>query len=310
MRLRKILAQLGQRRVFRAAAIYAAAVWVVLQAADVLAGEGIVAERLVQWLIVASVVGLPLVLLGSWFLEAPWKARSQFATLGDLFIIVAVATGALLFAWQQWFVSSVDVPIGVGRIEATDLQDETQALADHLGNRLRELLGARDDADLVLAGTLVRGGDRLRLTMRLADPQKNTVWSDSFEQALVDLGDLQLAVVDTLAAEMASLGPRRALARNIIDACPYPASAAAIVALAAAGSPEALAPHIEASADNGLLYLEQAKGWFAAMQAAPPPEQPVLYALAMQSLDGAGAACPGYRRVDELRGAYNRLEGQ
>ena len=306
--MKAIFHQLVRRRVFRAAAIYAATVWVVLQAADVFAGEGIISGALVQWLIIASVIGLPLVLLGSWFIEAPWKARSRVATAGDLFIIGAIAAGALLFAWQQWFVSSVHVPIAVGRIEATDLQDETRAIAEHLEARFTELLDAQGEADLRLAGTLVRGGDRLRLTARLEDRDANVLWSDSFEQALVDLGALQLAVVDTLAEEMASLRPRRAAARRIIETCPYPASAAAIVALAAEGDPEVLTTHIEANADNGLLLLEQSLGWFAAMQAAPPTEKPVLYALAVQSLDGAATACPGYARIEEARVAYTRLE--
>jgi hypothetical protein len=43
MRLRDLIGQLAERRVFRAAALYAAAVWVLLQAADVLAGLGTVA---------------------------------------------------------------------------------------------------------------------------------------------------------------------------------------------------------------------------------------------------------------------------
>jgi hypothetical protein len=306
--LKAIFEQLVRRRVFRAAAIYAATVWVVLQAADLFAGEGIISEALVQWLIIAAVVGLPLVLLGSWFIEAPWKARSRVATAGDLFIIGAIAAGALLFARQQWFVSSMYVPITVGQIEATDLQAETQALANHLESRFTELLAAEDDAELRLAATLVRGGDRLRLTARLEDRNGGVLWSESFEQALVDIGDLQFAVVDALAEDMASLRPRREGARRIIEDCPYPGSAVAIVALATADDPEALAAHIDANADSGLLLLEQSQGWFAAMQAAPPPEKPVLYALAVQSLDGAAMACPGYARVEELRVAYTRLE--
>jgi len=308
MRSGEFIRQLGQRRVFRAAAIYAATVWVVLQAADVFAGEGIIPEAAVRWLIIASAAGLPLVLLASWFVEAPWKARGKIAAAGDLFIIAAVAAGALLFAWQQWFVSITQVPIAVGRIEATDMQPGTRALAVHLETRFEELLGAEDDAELRLAGTLVRGGDRLRLTARLEDRDGKLLWSDSFEQALVDLGDLQLAVVESLADEVASLQPRRALAHGIIEGCPYPASAAAIEALAAAEGPEALATHIEGNVDNGLLLIEQSLAWYASMEAAPPTDKPVLFALATRSLDGAAAACPGYARIENLRVAYTRLE--
>jgi len=303
-----VIDQLGKRRVFRATAIYAAAVWVVLQAADVFAGEGIISERLVLWLITASVVGLPLVLLGSWFIEAPWKARSRVATAGDFFLIAAICAGVLLLAWQQWGRPATPASVAIGHIEATDLQDDTKALAVHLERRFAELMDAQDDAGLRLAGTLARGGDRLRLTARLEDRNGGVVWSESFEQGMVDLGDLQLAVIDGLAEAEASLRPRRDAARSMIETCPYPGSAAAIVALVTADGPESLATHITANADNGLLLLEQSHGWFAAMQSAPLPEKPVLYALAKQSLDAAAAACPGYARIEAVRLTYTRLE--
>lgn len=308
MQLRGLIGQLARRRVFRAAVIYAATVWVVLQAADVFAGEGIIPEGLVQWLIVASVAGLPLVLLGSWFIEAPWKAGSKVATLGDLFIIAAIAVGAGLFAWQQWFVSSQHIPIVIAQIEATDLQAETQALATHLESRFAELFAAEDAADLRFAGTLVRGGDRLRLTARLEGPDGDVLWSESFERALADIGSLQLHVVDSLAGEMASIRPRVDEAAKILQACPYPANADAIVALVVAKEPAELAEHIDTNVDNGLLFQQQSLLWYEAMNAAPTPERPVLFALAMQSLDSAAARCPGYARIEELRVRYTRIE--
>jgi hypothetical protein len=306
MALKGLIDQLGKRRVFRATAIYAAAVWVAIQAADVFAGEGIVSERFVQWLIVASVIGLPLVLLGSWFIEAPWKARSKVATLGDLFIIAAIMAGAGLFAWQQWFISGTHMPIAVAAIEATDLQAETEALATHLETRFTELLAAEDDAELRLAGTLVRGGDRLRLTARLEDEDGNVLWSESFERALADFGSLQLDVVDVLAAEMASLRPRRLEAVKILEECRYPANADAIVALVVEKDPAALAQHIEANVDNGLLFQRQSLLWFEAMERAPMPEKPVFFALATRSLDSAAAACPGNSGIEDLRDRYTR----
>jgi hypothetical protein len=196
--------------------------------------------------------------LGSWFIEAPWRAGSKIGTFGDLFIIAAITAGAGLFAWQQWFISGTHVPIAVAKIEATDLQGETEALATHLESRFAELLAAEDDADLRLAGTLVRGGDRLRFTARIEDRDGTVLWSESFERALADFGSLQLDVVDVLAEEMASLGPRRNAAAKILEVCPYPASADAIVALTAAQAPADLARHIESSVDNGLLYQQPA----------------------------------------------------
>ena len=308
MRIGEFVRQLGQRRVFRAAAIYVAGIWVVLQVADVLAGDGIVPESWVQGLILLAAIGLPLVLIGSWFLEASWKARSRMATAGDLFIIAAFGVGAALFAWQQWVVGTAEFRVSVGNIEATDLQPATEDLADHLEYRLSELLDADEDADLLLTGTLARGGDVLRLTMTLTDSTGERLWSETYEEALVDIAALQLGFIKALAQEAASLRSRSDEAERLLDACAYPENAAAILALVGDDEPELLATHIKENTANGLLYLEQSLRWYAAVADAPPHQKSVLFALAMRSLDEAQAACPEYPRIDAARIAYNQLE--
>ena len=170
MRVAELFEQLKARRVIRAAVIYAAFVWAVLQAADLFAGENIIPEQWVRWLIVLAAIGFPLVIISSWFLEGPWKERGRAATAGDLFVIVAITAGAGMFAWQQWFSTTVQMTIAIGEIEATDMQTGTPFLADHL-------------------------------------------------------------------------------------------------------EPELLAVYIEENADNGLLFLQQSLGWFAASQTAPPPRR-------------------------------------
>lgn len=308
MSFRRFLGQLLQRRVFRAASMYLAAVWILLQVADTLAGEEIIPDHWVQVLIFAGTLGLPLVLLGSWFLEAPWKAGGRVQTAGDIFIIAAIAAGAVLFARQQWFAGTEAVEIAVGRIEATDLQPVTQHLADHLQVRFEELLGATNNADLLLSGTLARGGDVLRLTMRLGDAHGALLWSETFEEAVVDIGDLQMQFIGSLAREMASLRKRHAHAKSVLNACPYPASADAILAMVADDEAASLEPFVEANTENGLLYLEQSLRWYEAVSAAPPPEKPVLFSMAVDSLDKAAAACPAYERIDDIRAAFSRLQ--
>jgi len=304
MRLRDLIRQLSKRRVFRAAVIYAAFGWVALQAADLFAGEDIIPEQWVRWLILLAAIGFPLIVICSWFLEGQWKERGRVATAGDLFVIVALTAGAGMFAWQQWFSTTTQMTIAIGEIEATDLQTETQFIADHLEERFSLLLEAESDADVRLEGTLSRGGDALRLTVRIVDPKGEVLWSQTFEQALVDQAELQSEVFRSLAAELPGLESRRERAFWLINACAYPADANAIIAIADNREPELLAVHIEENADNGLLFLQQSLGWFAARQTAPPPRRPVLHALAVQSLDQAEAACPDFPLIDEFRLAY------
>lgn len=308
MRFRALIDQLVKRRVFRAAVIYVASVWVLLQAADLFAGEAIIPDQWVTWLILASAVGFPLVLIGSWFLEAPWKARSRISTAGDLFIIVAIAVGALLFAWQQWAISTTRTPISIGRIVATDLQDETAFIAAHLEERFALLFDSSEESDYRLEGTLARSGDVLRLTTRLVDADGKPLWSETFEDALARIGNLQLDVLTTLAAEMASQHHRVGPAERMINACPYPADGDAIIALVDGREPELLAGQIQDNVNNGLLYLHQARGWFEAIDDAEPHQKSVLFALATQSLDQAKAACPDYDEIEATRLAYTQRQ--
>jgi hypothetical protein len=308
MDLKRFIGQLLQRRVFRAASMYLAAVWVLLQVADTLAGDGIIPEPWVQVLILTGAVGLPFVLLGSWYLEAPWKAGGRVGTAGDIFIILAITAGVFLFARQQWFANVEPIDVAVGRIEATDLQPATQQIADHLQERFAELLDATDDADLQLSGTLARGGEVLRLTMRLTDASGALLWSETFEEALVDIGDLQQRLVASLASDVASIQNRYTHTKYVLRACPYPGSSDAILALVSDEAPESLTPHIESNADNGLLLLERSLRWYGDIGAAPARERPVLFSLATDSLDKAAAACPDYRRIDDIRVAYTQLQ--
>jgi hypothetical protein len=284
MQIKDLMKQLSRRRVFRAAVIYAAFVWVALQAADVFAGEGIIPEQWVRWLILLAAIGFPLVLIGSWFLEGPWKERGRVATAGDFFVILAITAGAGLFAWQQWFSTTSQTTVTIGEIEATDLQSQTRYLADHLEER----------------------GDALRLTVRIVDRTGELLWSQTFSQALVDQAELQSEVIRSLVIEIPGLESRQDRALQLVSACPYPADADAIIAITDHREPELLATYIEENADNGLLSLQQSLGWYAASQAAPPPRRPVLHALAVQSLDRAEAACPDFPLIDELRVVYTQ----
>ena len=247
-------------------------------------------------------------LAGSWFLEAPWKAGGRLGTAGDIFIILAISIGVLLFARQQWLANLEPVDISIVQIEATDVQPTTQQVVDHLQDRLAELIDTTDGADLQLSGTLARGGEVLRLTMRLSDANGALLWSETFEEALVDIGELQQRVVGSLARDVASLQGRHAHTKSVLRTCPYPASTNAILALVSDDAPESLTPHIESNANNGLLYLGQSLRWYRAVDAAPAQERSVLYSLAMDGLDKAAAACPDYRRIDDIRVAYTQLQ--
>ena len=332
MRVKNFYEQLKQRRVIRAAVIYAALLWALLQVADLLAGAAIIGDAAVRWMILAGVVGFPLTLVGSWFLESPWRKRRWTAIAGDLLIIIAITLAAFLFAWQQWFKSFTRPLVVVLPIEATDTRDDTSDLADHLTKRIRMLLATRAElkvaetdssshialeglspskkasllgAEIVIGGTLSRGGDDIRLSIQLHDSSGELIWSDRFEDRLVDQAQLQNRLFKELWPNLPTDVDAITTTQTIVSDCDYPTDGAAILALAKyarqGGDAEYLSRFVNESEDNGLFYLEQARGRFASIDSLAAVVRPVAQNLAMQSLDQAELICPDHPDIDLLR---------
>ncbi len=318
----------------RAAVIYAALLWALLQVADLLAEAEIVSGSVVRWMILLGVVGFPLTLIGSWFVESPWKKRRWTSIAGDLLIIVAIAVAAVLFAWQQWFQTFARPIVAVMAIEATDTREDTADLADHLTKRIRMILATRIEikvveinssihpalatlslaektsllgAEYVLTGTLSRGGQDIRLSIQLYNREGELVWGERFEDRLIDQAQLQNRVLTELWPKLATDADALVAIRQIITECDYPADGDAILALArfahqeAGVEPQSLTDFILANEDKGLLLLEQARIQFAAIPALPPPRRPVAQQLAMQNLAEAAEQCPGHPEIGLLR---------
>ena len=81
-----------------------------------------------------------------------------------------------------------------------------------------------------------------------------------------------------------------------------------LVALVDGREPELLAGPIQDNADNGLLYLQQARAWFEAIDDAAPHQRPVLFSLATQSLDQAKVECPDLEQIEATRVAYTERQ--
>ena len=314
----------------RAALIYVALLWAALQAADLFAGAGIVDVGAVRWLILIGALGLPVVVLASWFYEAPWRERRWTRVAGDVVVIVAIGLAAVLFAWQQWFSSFSRPTLAVLAIEATDTTEETAYLADHLARRLRMLLATRPElrviettsslhpslesmtlqqrartlgADLLLTGTLNRGEATLRFSPQVYTRTGALLYSDRFEDSVVEQAKLQAAVMTGLAEYLPVDTGTFDKTREIVLHCDYPDSVSSILALAQAPGRDAsdLASHIEQTDAAGLLHIEQSKAYFRERDAAAMTERPVLQQLAMRSLALAEDDCPRHPYVERLQ---------
>ncbi len=319
---RSFLGKLKERRVIRTTLLYVALLWAALQVADLLAGADIVSERAVQWLILIGAVGLPIAIVGSWFLESPWRERRWTSVAGDLVIILAVVAAAGLFAWQQWFASFTRPTVAVMPFEATDLRDDTAALGTHLALRLRTVLAtqpairvvetsssfdaqldglpiaekaSRTGADLVVTGTLAQVDAFLRLSVQIFDNDGTVVQAAGFEERLRDQAQLQNRLLAGLWGSLPLPGADLEAARRVIATCAYPDNREAIIAIAAvdAGDAEAdLTVFVEEHGDAGMLQIAYARKLFRDIEGATATRKPVIQQVAMQHLANAQRLCP------------------
>ena len=328
---KSLLAQLKERRVIRATLIYVALLWVALQAADLLAGAGMLSAQLVRWLILIGVAGLPVTILASWFLESPWRERRWTAVAGDLVIIIAIVVAAALFAWQQWFTSFTRPTVAILKIEATDTRDDSEDLAAHLAQRFRNTLATRPElrvielnsslhpdldgqplsgkaamlgADFMLAGTVAQNGSEVRLNVQLYSTDGSLLHSETFEDSLLDQAQLQNRVIVDFWPYLPLPEKSLATVRNMVASCKYPNNRDAVLAIAAVdngGETTDLAPFFAAFEDAGMLQLAQSRLLFEHLTRAPAARRPVLQQIAMQHLAAAETLCPTLPDVELLR---------
>jgi len=328
---KSLFTQLKERRVIRATLIYVALLWVVLQAADLLAGAGMLSARLVRWVILLGVAGLPVTILASWFVETPWKQRRWIAVAGDLVIIMAVTAAAILFAWQQWFTSFTRPTIAVLTIEATDTKQESDDLAAHLALRIRTAFATRPElrvlelsssqhaqigghaidekavalsADYLIAGTVAQSGSQIRFNVQLFSADGDLIYGETYEDRVLDQAQLQNRVIAELWPQLPLPEDGRAETRRLIAQCEYPDDRDALLRIAAIDNGERhfdLSDTITSFPDAGMLRLAESRRVFGELASATPVRKPVLQRIAMQHLAEAERLCPGLPDTRSMR---------
>jgi len=157
-----LFTELKRRNVFRMAALYVAAAWVIMQVAEVMAGLVALPEWAGPALLVLLAMGFPICLVLSWFYEITPEgilpdevaaehggaARATSRAL-DFVVIAVLAAAVLLFAYDKWWLRDAATPVGYANSVAVlafdDLSPEgdqgwfSDGLSEEIINSLAQL---------------------------------------------------------------------------------------------------------------------------------------------------------------------------
>jgi TolB-like protein len=248
--------ELKRRRVFRVAAMYAVAGWVLLQIAEVTFEPLGLPDGSLRALILLVVLGFPVAIVLGWVYD--WTSRGIVRTPADADTVTTAhsegkeqrvsrpAIAVLPFENmsgdpEQDYLGDGIAEDLITRIASWDLRvvarNSSFALRDTPGD-VRDM-ARRTGARYIVEGSVRRAGDRLRVTAQLIDGESGDhVWAESYDRRMGDLLDLQDEVIAAIAGSMgahlrklepADIEKGIELARRATEADPHFASAWAVL---------------------------------------------------------------------------------
>lgn len=237
--LSRFFEELRRRKVVRVALLYCAAMFAVLEFADIAFPRLGFSDSVIDAVLIMGLIGFPVVLIVSWFFDVgpgvatdegqvPWATRKTvIAAIG--LVISGVIIGALWGLDSSTDRTATTEPKIVVLPFANLSEDPSRqffsdGLSEDISSKLssfpgltiipasvtHELAGSdpvavgRDlDADYVISGSVRQSGDEVRITGRLIDAQTgNQIWAESYDSELTaaNLFSLQADVAQRVVA--------------------------------------------------------------------------------------------------------------
>ena len=227
--MQSVFTELKRRHVYRTAAFYAAAGWLLVQVATQVAPYFNLPNWAVRLIIVAVVGGFPIVIMLSWYYE--WSPsgglRRENDTDGDRAAAIAPAAAPSRDAATPVTSDmSIAVLSFVDMSQARDQEYFSDGLAEEVMNLLAQLpqlrviartssfsfkgkgtdvatIGRTLGAAHVLEGSVRKAGDRLRVTAQLIRTGDSShLWSQTFERELTDIFQVQDEIAGAVVAQL------------------------------------------------------------------------------------------------------------
>jgi adenylate cyclase len=225
--MRGFFAELKRRRVYRAAVIYAAAVWLLVQVADIVLENFNLPERFMQLFILCAALGFPVVLALAWIYDlrltgisrTPAAGRASDDQLAAEQPVIAPVSGAderpgiVVLPFDSFSGDTGDefscngftedltallanIPgfFVISRNSAYCYKDHQQDL-----RQIGRELGVR----YLLEGSMRHIGDKVRVTAQLIEAETGShLWADKFDTLVDELPQVQDALISGIALRL------------------------------------------------------------------------------------------------------------
>jgi TolB-like protein len=219
----RLISELKRRNVFRMVVLYVATAWLVVQVAGELIDFGVLPPATAPWILAALVIGFPIALLVSWFFEVTPEGvalekdvpegESITKATGrrmDFIVIAILAAGLMLFAYDKWAPEGpLERSIAVLAFDNLDGDPEVIARQSSFYFKGKDVdiatIAERLAVGWVLAGSVRRHGEQVRISVQLIDARDSTnAWSGTFDRELsaVNLVHVQREVARTVTREL------------------------------------------------------------------------------------------------------------
>lgn len=237
-RFGRILQDLRQRKVFRAAAAYSVSAWLVVAVADVVFPLLSLPEWALRTLVLVAIAGLPLAALFAWLFDltpdgvirttrqniTPLSAIDRRVDYLIIAVLVAVVAALLIRPDADAQLRSIAV------LPFDDFSGDSEYLADGIAEELLNSLvgveglrvaartssfafkgrnedvreiGQRLNVDTVLEGSVQRSGERVRITAQLINVSDGYhLWSERFDRRLDDIFVIQDEIATAIVAAL------------------------------------------------------------------------------------------------------------
>ena len=232
--LSDLIAELKRRRVFRAAAMYIVAAWVVIQAASIILPALHFPSWTLTFVVAVAILGLPLTIGLAWAFDLTPRRRGivavGFGAVATVLALSAVfarshepkdnaqdrASGRSIAvlpftnmsgaADREYFSDGIteDILTKLAQIPGLEVASRTSVMRYKKTEKSAREIGQELDVSVLLEGSVRQSGDQVLITAQLIDARADRhIWAEEYKRGVADIFEVQNEIARKITSALA-----------------------------------------------------------------------------------------------------------